>query len=69
MQKKSRQEQVAFVSNQLKDLALELNIVVWCPTQLNKEGEVRESNAILFDSDISMRIILDEDARVGVKIG
>ena len=60
MLKKSRQEQVAYISNQLKDLALELGIVVWCPVQLNKEGEVRESSSILFDADVSMRIILDE---------
>jgi replicative DNA helicase len=60
MLKKSRQEQVAYISNQLKDLALELSIVVWCPVQLNKEGEVRESASILFDSDVALRIILDE---------
>jgi len=29
MLKKSRQEQVAYISNQSKDLALELGIVVW----------------------------------------
>jgi replicative DNA helicase len=38
MQKKSRQEQVAYISHQLKDLALELGIVIWCPVQLNKES-------------------------------
>jgi hypothetical protein len=43
-------------------LALELGIVIWCPVHLNKESEVRESTAILFDADISMRIILDEDS-------
>jgi replicative DNA helicase len=68
MLKKSRQEQVAFISNQLKDLALELGIVIWCPVQLNKEGEVRESASILFDSDISFRIILDEDSYTSATI-
>jgi hypothetical protein len=48
-------------SNKPKDLALELNVAIWCPVQLNKEGEVRESTSILFDAAISMRIILDED--------
>jgi replicative DNA helicase len=62
MLKRPRQEQVAYISNQLKNLALELGIVIWCPVQLNKESEVRESTAILFDADISMRIILDEDS-------
>jgi replicative DNA helicase len=68
MLKKSRQEQVAYISNQLKDLALELGIVIWCPVQLNKEGEVRESASILFDSDISFRIILDEDSYTSATI-
>jgi hypothetical protein len=50
-----------YYSNKPKDLALELNVASWCPVQLNKEGEVRESTSILFDAAISMRIILDED--------
>jgi replicative DNA helicase len=68
MLKKSRQEQVPYISNQLKELALELGIVIWCPVQLNKESEVRESTAILFDSDISFRIILDEDSYTSATI-
>jgi hypothetical protein len=39
-----------------------------CPVQLNKEGEVRESSAILFDADISMRIILSEDSHTNATI-
>jgi replicative DNA helicase len=68
MLKRPRQEQVAYISNQLKNLALELGIVVWCPVQLNKESEVRESTAILFDADISMRIILAEDSHTNATI-
>jgi replicative DNA helicase len=68
MLKRPRQEQVAYISNQLKNLALELNIVIWCPVQLNKESEIRESTAILFDADVSMRIILDEDSRTNATI-
>jgi replicative DNA helicase len=68
MLKRPRQEQVAYISNQLKNLALELGIVIWCPVQLNKESEVRESTAILFDADVALRIILDEDSLTNATI-
>jgi replicative DNA helicase len=56
LQKVSREQQVSYISNELKNLALELDIVIWCPVQLNKEGEVRESTAIQFDADIVIKI-------------
>lgn len=59
----SRQEQVSFVSSELKSLALELELVIWCPVQLNKDAEVRESQAIEFDADISIRIELADRAQ------
>lgn len=62
MLRHSRQEQVAYVSNELKNLALELGVTVWCPVQLNKKDEVRESQAIEFDSDIAIRILLNTDS-------
>jgi replicative DNA helicase len=68
MLKRSRQEQVAYISSQLKNLALELGIVIWCPTQLNKEGEVRDSAAINFDADMSFRIILNEGSYTNATI-
>jgi replicative DNA helicase len=68
MLKRPRQEQVAYISGQLKKLAIELGIVIWCPVQLNKEGEVRESNAINFDADIAIRIVLDEDSYINGRI-
>jgi hypothetical protein len=49
-------------------LALELSLVIWCPVQLNKEGEVRESSAILFDADIALRIILEEGSYTNATI-
>jgi hypothetical protein len=49
-------------------LALELSLVIWCPVQLNKESEVRESSAILFDADIALRIILEEGSYTNVTI-
>ena len=64
MQRHSRQEQVSYISNALKDLALELNIVIWCPVQLNKEFEVRESSTIQFDADIAIRLVLDKESDV-----
>lgn len=60
LQKASRQEQVSYISNAFKDLALELGIVIWCPAQLNKEGDVRESMAIEMDADISIHIDVPE---------
>ena len=68
MLKRPRQEQVAYISNQLKNLALELNLVIWCPVQLNKESEIRESSAILFDADVALRIILDKDSHTSATI-
>jgi len=59
MQKVPRQEQVAYISSELKSLALELGLVIWCPCQLNKEKEVRESAAIEFDADISIHLDID----------
>jgi replicative DNA helicase len=68
IQKHSRQEQVAYVSNELKNLALDLNIVIWCPVQLNKEDEVRESAAIQFDADIAIRIKTDTGSYTSAEI-
>lgn len=68
LQKLSRQEQVAYVSNELKNLAMELGIVLWCPVQLNKGDEVRESAAIQFDADIAIRIQAEKEPDSGVII-
>ena len=42
--------------------------MIWRPVQLNKESEVRESTAILFDADIAMRLVLDEDSHTNATI-
>jgi hypothetical protein len=47
-------------------LAKELAIVVWCPVQLNKEAEVRESQAISFYSDISVKLLVEGGATLVV---
>jgi replicative DNA helicase len=58
----SRESLVAEIASALKSLAKELGIVIWCPVQLNKEAEVRESAAISFYSDISLKLLLDGGA-------
>lgn len=68
MIKASRQEQVSYISGELKSIALDLGIVVWCPVQLNREGDVRESAAIEFDSDIYIRIKMSDKAKVLAQI-
>ena len=63
MAKVPRQEQVAHISSELKSLALELGLVIWCPCQLNKDKEVRESAAIEFDADISIHIDIPNEKK------
>jgi replicative DNA helicase len=64
MQRMSREQQVSYVSSELKSLALDLGIVIWCPVQLNKDGDVRESSTIQFDADIAFRILLEKNSYV-----
>lgn len=68
LMKASRQEQVSYISSELKSLALELELVIWCPVQLNRDGDVRESATIEFDSDIYIQIDLSDKAKVAGNI-
>lgn len=52
----NRQQQVAEISRQLKTLALELDVVVVALSQLNEQGQLRESRAIGQDADIVLLI-------------
>lgn len=60
----SRQEELDFIANDLKELAHELGLVIWCPVQLNKDGEVRGAMDILQASDISFRLTMEKDAKI-----
>lgn len=60
----SRQEELEFISNDLKEFAGELGIVIWCPVQLNKDGEVRGAMDILQASDISFRLTMEKNSKV-----
>ena len=55
----SREVQVATISRELRRLAGELKVAVVALTQLNENGDVRESRAIIQDAEILLNI--DED--------
>lgn len=59
----SREEEVARVSGNLKQLAKELNCPVISATQLNESGQSRESRAIEQDADTLLYIVED-----GIKV-
>jgi replicative DNA helicase len=56
----TRQESVAGVSRSLKRLAAELGIVVIALSQLNDNGELRESRSLGMDANIVLKIIVDK---------
>jgi replicative DNA helicase len=55
----TREQAVAEVTSRLKSLALQSACAVLTASQLNKQGDVRESAAIEFDSDIVLKITDD----------
>jgi replicative DNA helicase len=56
----SRYLEVAEVSDRLKSLALELDIVLIAPCQLNDDGKTREARSIEHDADVHLQILTDE---------
>lgn len=52
----NREQQVAHISASLKRLAMELGVPVLAGSQLNKQGETRESMGITNDLDLLIRI-------------
>jgi len=52
----NREQSVAEITSRLKSLAIQENCAVLSASQLNRQGEVRESAAIEFDSDILLKI-------------
>ena len=52
----TREQAVAEVTSRLKSLALQSGCAILTASQLNKQGDVRESAAIEFDSDIVLKI-------------
>jgi replicative DNA helicase len=59
--KDSREQQVAESSRTIKLLAKELSIPIIALTQLNADGESRESRAIQHDCDLMLKIARDEE--------
>lgn len=64
----SRQEELEFIANDLKQFADEIGATIWCPVQLNKAGEVRGAMDILQASDISFRLVMEKAAKVNGKL-
>jgi replicative DNA helicase len=56
----SREQEVARISKQLKQLAKKFGCPVITASQLNDDGRVRESRAIAHDADIVLQIKPDE---------
>jgi replicative DNA helicase len=61
----ARYLEVSEVSDRLKSLALELDIVVVAPVQLNKDGGTRESASCEMDCDFHLKIVDDGDGGDG----
>jgi replicative DNA helicase len=59
----SREREVAEISRSLKSLALDLGIVVIALSQVNEDGQLRESRTIGQDADIVLQIIADDRER------
>lgn len=59
----NRQEELDQIVNDLKELAMELGIVIWCPVQLNQQGETRGAMDILMASDAFIRLMIKDGAR------
>jgi replicative DNA helicase len=57
--------EVAEVSDRLKNLALELELVMIVPVQLNKDGDTRETASIEMDCDAHFKLLDDEDGSEG----
>jgi replicative DNA helicase len=57
----SRYLEVGEVSDKLKSLALELEIVMIAPCQLNRDGQTREAASIEHDADVHLKIVKDEE--------
>lgn len=55
----NREVQVATISRNLRALALELGVCIVALTQLNENGDVRESRAIIQDAEILLSIDTD----------
>jgi replicative DNA helicase len=56
----ARYLEVDEVSDKLKSLALELDLVMVVPCQLNKDGLIRDSPSIKNDADVILKIVKDE---------
>jgi len=56
----SREREVANVSNMLKKLAVGEDLCVIAPVQLNEQQKVRESRVIEQDSNVLIKILLDQ---------
>ncbi len=57
----SRERELAEISRALKCLALELQVVVVALSQLNENGQLRESRAIGHDADVVLHVTRDDD--------
>jgi replicative DNA helicase len=54
-----REEEMTYLSNEVKDLAMELDMCFWYPIQLNDDGLARESRMIMADADNAIKIVND----------
>jgi replicative DNA helicase len=67
---RSREQEVADISTQLKSIAMKLQVPVLTASQLTKDGKggfkLRDSGAIGFDADVVLRVT--EDGIVGDKV-
>jgi replicative DNA helicase len=58
----ARYLEIGEVSDRLKSLALELEIVLIAPRQLNDAGQTREARSIEHDADVHLQIVPDDES-------
>ena len=64
----SREREVAEISRSLKILARELGVAVIALSQLNEQGQLRESRAIGQDGDVVVQIEEDDDGESVIRV-
>lgn len=66
--RESREQEVAFISRNLKAMGKELGVVVVALSQLNDDGKVRESRALSHDADMLLVVQHEENGDSWVKV-
>ncbi|MBD3250903.1 AAA family ATPase, partial [Candidatus Uhrbacteria bacterium] len=62
---RNREQEVAYISGELKRIAMDHDVIVIAGSQLNEEGKSRESRAIMNDADTMLVLQVENDQTTG----